>query len=138
MKPNRFREVLNAGGTPVGHMIMEFGTRGIAKILEAADVDFVLYDMEHSGFDIERIFDLIAWSKACPFAPFVRVPYRDYHFLARVMDAGASREYCQRCEVLSAGPPWRRVGYRSQRLCDAGPGHVLQRDQRERCCDLPD
>jgi 2-dehydro-3-deoxyglucarate aldolase/4-hydroxy-2-oxoheptanedioate aldolase len=74
---------------PVGHMIMEFGTRGVAHVLEAADVDFVLFDMEHSGFDIERVFDLIAWSKACSFAPMVRVPEPHYHFLARVMDAGA-------------------------------------------------
>ena len=89
MKKNRFREVLAAGGMPVGHMIMEFGTRGIAKILESADLDFAVYDMEHSGIEIERIFDLIAWSKAAPFAPFVRVPQGRYHFLARVMDAGA-------------------------------------------------
>jgi 2-keto-3-deoxy-L-rhamnonate aldolase RhmA len=74
---------------PVGHMIMEFGTRGIAKLLESADLDFVLYDMEHSGIEIERIFDLIAWAKAAPFSPFVRVPQGMYHFLARVMDAGA-------------------------------------------------
>lgn len=86
---NRFREVLNAGGRPTGHMVMEFGTRGIAKIMEAADPDFVVYDMEHSGFDIDRIFDLIAWSKACPFTPMVRVPQGEYHFLARTMDAGA-------------------------------------------------
>ena len=70
-------------------MIMEFGTRGIAKIIESADLDFVVYDMEHSGFEVERLFDLIAWSKACSFAPFVRVPQGLYHFLARIMDAGA-------------------------------------------------
>jgi 2-keto-3-deoxy-L-rhamnonate aldolase RhmA len=58
-------------------------------LVETADVDFVLYDMEHSGIEIDRIFDLIAWSKAAPFAPFVRVPQGMYHFLARVMDAGA-------------------------------------------------
>jgi 2-dehydro-3-deoxyglucarate aldolase/4-hydroxy-2-oxoheptanedioate aldolase len=70
-------------------MVWEFGTRGIAKLLESADVDFVLYDMEHSGFGVDRVFDLIAWSKSCPFAPFVRVPEGQYHFLARIMDAGA-------------------------------------------------
>ena len=89
MKQNRFREAVSAGRIPVGHMIMEFGTRGIAKIVESADVDFVVFDMEHSGFEIERVFDLIAWSKACSFAPMVRVPQGKYHFLARVMDAGA-------------------------------------------------
>jgi 2-dehydro-3-deoxyglucarate aldolase/4-hydroxy-2-oxoheptanedioate aldolase len=89
MKANRFRQVLEAGGIPVGHMVMEFGTRGICQLLESADVDFALFDMEHSGFDIDRICDLIAWSKAGTFAPFVRVPQGLYHFLARVMDAGA-------------------------------------------------
>ena len=89
MKPNRFKQVIAEGRMPVGHMIMEFGTRGIAKILEAAGVDFVVIDMEHTGFDSERVADLIAWFKATPVAPFVRVPQGLYHFLARTMDAGA-------------------------------------------------
>jgi 4-hydroxy-2-oxoheptanedioate aldolase len=81
--------VVAAGGRPVGHMVMEFGTRGIAKIADAADVDFIVYDMEHSGFEMDRVFDLIAWSKAASFTPMVRVPQGRYHFLARVLDAGA-------------------------------------------------
>lgn len=89
MKSNRFQRVVREGRVPVGHMIMEFGTRGIAKILEAAGVDFVVIDMEHTGFDTERVADLIAWLKATPVAPFVRVPQGFYHFLARTMDAGA-------------------------------------------------
>lgn len=89
MKPNRVRQLLAEGKTPIGHMIMEFGTRGIAKIVEAAGVDFVLIDGEHSGFDMGQIDDLLAWFKATPIAPFVRVPSSDYHFIARVMDAGA-------------------------------------------------
>jgi beta-phosphoglucomutase-like phosphatase (HAD superfamily) len=36
MKDNRFQRVVKEGRIPIGHMIMEFGTRGIAKILEAA------------------------------------------------------------------------------------------------------
>jgi 2-keto-3-deoxy-L-rhamnonate aldolase RhmA len=89
MKENRFQRVLREGGIPAGHMIMEFGTRGIAKILEAAGLDFVVIDMEHTGFDSERIADLIAWFKATDVAPFVRVPQGLYHFIARTMDAGA-------------------------------------------------
>ena len=89
MKENRFQRILREGGVPAGHMIMEFGTRGVAKILEAAGVDFVVIDMEHTGFDAERIADLVAWFKATDIAPFVRVPQGLYHFLARTMDAGA-------------------------------------------------
>jgi 2-keto-3-deoxy-L-rhamnonate aldolase RhmA len=89
MKPNRFRQVVKAGRIPLGTMVWEFGTRGMAKILESADLDFVLIDMEHSTFDGERVADLLAFFKATPIAPFVRVPQRLYHFLARAMDAGA-------------------------------------------------
>jgi 2-dehydro-3-deoxyglucarate aldolase/4-hydroxy-2-oxoheptanedioate aldolase len=70
-------------------MIMEFGTRGIAMMHKAAGLDFVLIDMEHTGFDAERVADLIAFYKATDIAPFVRVPQPLYHFLARTMDAGA-------------------------------------------------
>lgn len=89
MKENRFKRVVREGGVPAGHMIMEFATRGIAKILEAAGVDFVVVDMEHTGFDAERIADLMAWFKATDIAPFVRVPQDHYHFIARTLDAGA-------------------------------------------------
>jgi 2-dehydro-3-deoxyglucarate aldolase/4-hydroxy-2-oxoheptanedioate aldolase len=70
-------------------MVMEFATRGIAKITQAAGVDFVLLDMEHSGLELETIADLIAWYKATPITPLVRVPGSLYHFIARVLDAGA-------------------------------------------------
>lgn len=89
MKENRFQRVLREGGLPAGHMVMEFGSRGLAKILAAADVDFVIIDMEHTGFDTERIADLMAWFKATEIAPFVRVPQGLYHFIARTLDAGA-------------------------------------------------
>ena len=55
MKPNLIRQRLAEGKIPVGHMIMEFGTRGIAKTLEASGVDFALLDMEHSGVQWLRI-----------------------------------------------------------------------------------
>jgi len=89
VKANRFRKVLAEGGVPVGHMIMEFGTRGIARILETAGLDFVVLDMEHTSFDMERVADLLSWFKATDITPFVRVPQNLYHFLARAMDAGA-------------------------------------------------
>ena len=89
MKPNRVRQLLAEGKVPIGHMIMEFATRGIAKIVESAGVDFVLIDMEHGGLDIGRVNDLLSWFKATPVTPFVRVPSSDYHFIARLMDLGA-------------------------------------------------
>lgn len=89
MKPNAFRSALAEGRIPLGHLVWEFGTRGLARIVESAGVDFVLLDMEHSAFDGERIADLLEWFQGTRVAPFVRVPQRLYHFLARAMDAGA-------------------------------------------------
>jgi len=89
MKPNRLQQALTARGSAVGTMIMEFGTRGVAKILASTPVDFVMIDMEHTGFDTAHVADLCAWFKATDIAPFVRIPQNLYHFCARTLDAGA-------------------------------------------------
>jgi 2-keto-3-deoxy-L-rhamnonate aldolase RhmA len=46
--------------------------------------------MEHSGFGMERVADLIAWLQATDIAPIVRVPENLYHYLAGVLDMGAA------------------------------------------------
>ncbi len=90
MKANRVRRVIDAGGTAMGIQIMEFGTRGIARILDTTDLDFVIIDMEHSGFGLDRVADIISWFRATDIATIVRVPENLYHYLAGVLDAGAS------------------------------------------------
>jgi 2-keto-3-deoxy-L-rhamnonate aldolase RhmA len=89
MKENRLRTALAGGRIAVGHMISEFATRGVARIVEAAGVDFVVVDMEHTAFGAPQIADLMAWFRGTTVTPLVRVPQRQYHFLARTMDAGA-------------------------------------------------
>lgn len=89
MKPNQCKQVMAAGKIPVGHMILEFGVRGMAQILEQAGIDFVIIDTEHSGFTTDQLGDMIAWFKATSIAPFVRIPQVEYHFIARTLDMGA-------------------------------------------------
>jgi 2-keto-3-deoxy-L-rhamnonate aldolase RhmA len=89
MKPNRFKQVLAEGRIPCGHMVLEFVTRGIAFMLEEAGADFVLIDMEHTGFSMVDLANVLGWFKATTVAPFVRVPQLQYHFIARILDAGA-------------------------------------------------
>jgi len=89
MKPNRFKQVLAEGRMPVGHMLLEFVTRGVALMLEEAGADFVLIDMEHTGLTLADIADAMAWFKATTVAPFVRVPPLQYNAIARVLDVGA-------------------------------------------------
>lgn len=89
MKPNLCKERLSTGEVPVGHMILEFGTRGMAQMLETVGLDFVIIDSEHSAFNVSQIADLVAWFKATPIAPFVRIPEVLYHQIARTLDSGA-------------------------------------------------
>lgn len=89
MKPNRLKRALSEGRIPIGHMVLEFGTRGMPQMLEAAGVDFVVIDMEHTGFTAADIADMMTWFKLTTVAPFVRIPQVQYHFIARTLDAGA-------------------------------------------------
>ncbi|MBM3784493.1 MAG: aldolase [Acidobacteria bacterium] len=89
MKPNKMKQALAAKGSAVGHMISEFGTRGIARIVASAEPDFVMIDMEHTGYDTERIADLCSWFRGVDVVPMVRVPQGLYHFCARTLDVGA-------------------------------------------------
>ena len=112
-------------------MVWEFGTRGMPKILEAADLDFVLIDMEHSTFDGERVADLLAMFKATPIAPFVRVPQRLYHFLARAMDAGAlgvmvaNVETAEQAREIVAAVKYAPMGHRGVGLGSAHTDYIV-------------
>lgn len=89
MKPNQCKQIMAQGKIPVGHMILEFGVRGMAQILEQTGIDFVIIDTEHSGFTTDQLGDMIAWFKATNIAPFVRIPQVEYHLIARTLDLGA-------------------------------------------------
>jgi 2-dehydro-3-deoxyglucarate aldolase/4-hydroxy-2-oxoheptanedioate aldolase len=70
-------------------MVFELFTPGIAAICVQAGADFVLFDMEHSAVGIGDIRAQMAFCRGLPLAPLVRVPAGEYHFIARVLDAGA-------------------------------------------------
>jgi len=89
MRENHFKKALAEGRMPRGHMVWEFSSRGIPRILDSLGLDYAVFDMEHSNFDIGTIADLMAWTHGCRLTPFVRLPQDHYHFAARVLDAGA-------------------------------------------------
>jgi len=73
----------------VGHFIVEFCTPGIGHIMASAGCDFVLFDMEHSGFGFETVKSGIRYMQAADLATIVRVPSKEYHHIARACDMGA-------------------------------------------------
>jgi len=89
MRENRVKRTLNQGGVSLGTMVFEFNSTGIGCIAAEAGAEFVIFDMEHTGWSVETIRGLIATTRSADIAPFVRVPATEYHFLARPLDAGA-------------------------------------------------
>jgi 2-keto-3-deoxy-L-rhamnonate aldolase RhmA len=89
MRENRVKRALQAGERSLGTMIFEFPTTGIARIAAEAGAEFVIFDMEHTGWSIETIRGLIATSRAADLVPMVRVPATEYNLIARPLDVGA-------------------------------------------------
>lgn len=72
-----------------GHFVVEFATPGIGHILKAAGCDFVLFDLEHSGFGFETVKSALRYFEAADLPAIVRVPSKEYHHIARACDMGA-------------------------------------------------
>lgn len=89
MRVNKAKRTLQAGGVALGSMVFEFATTGIARIAATAGADFLIFDMEHTGWSVETVRTLMATARAADLAPLVRVPATQPHFLSRVLDAGA-------------------------------------------------
>src|SRR6266851_8496234 len=73
----------------LGHFIVEFATPGIGHILKSAGCDFVLFDLQHSGFHFETVKSAIRYFEAADLPAIVRAPSREYHHIARALDMGA-------------------------------------------------
>jgi 2-dehydro-3-deoxyglucarate aldolase/4-hydroxy-2-oxoheptanedioate aldolase len=89
MHANHVKSRLFAGEVSIGTMMFEFPTTGIGRLASVAGAEFAVYDMEHTGWSIETIRMLIATTPRPAMIPLVRIPACEYHFVARVLDAGA-------------------------------------------------
>ena len=89
MRANTVKRTLAAGGKSIGTMVFEFNTTGIGRVAAEAGAEFVIFDMEHTGWSIETIRMLIATTRAAETVPMVRVPATQYHLLSRPLYVGA-------------------------------------------------
>lgn len=98
MHHNFVKQKLREGGVSIGTMFFEFNTTGIARLAANAGAEFALFDMEHSGWDIETIRLLIATTPKSDMVPIVRIPATEYHFVTSVLDVGAMGVMIPMCE----------------------------------------
>jgi len=119
VQPNPVKTRLAAGHPAFGTMAFEFFTPSLAQIVKAAGADFILYDMEHSGASAETMKAQFACCRGIGLPAFVRVPATQYHFIARMLDAGAlgimvpmveTREQAELIVSCTRYPPLGRRG----------------------------
>ncbi|MBS1862308.1 MAG: helix-turn-helix domain-containing protein [Actinobacteria bacterium] len=84
------RARLQAGEVVLGTMLFEFNTYGLPRILAEAGADFVVIDLEHTGWGVPEVLPLLATARAEPVAPIVRVQGSARHQVSTVLDAGAA------------------------------------------------
>jgi 2-dehydro-3-deoxyglucarate aldolase/4-hydroxy-2-oxoheptanedioate aldolase len=89
MPQNPLKAKLAAGQTILGLMCFEFSTSGIARLADAAGADFVMFDMEHTGWGMESMRQLLAATRGTGVTPLVRVSAAQRQFVSPALDLGA-------------------------------------------------
>src|SRR5262249_50704084 len=89
MPEHGLKDMTGTKAAKLGHFVVEFVTPGIGHILRSAGCDFVLFDLEHSGFGFETVKSTLRYFEAAGLPAIVRVPSREYPHIASAMDVGA-------------------------------------------------
>lgn len=84
-----WRRTLAAPGLKLGLFAMEFATPGLPAIAKAGGADFVVLDMEHSGFGFEAVKAVCVGGRAAGLPVVVRVAHRHPNEVSRALDVGA-------------------------------------------------
>lgn len=74
----------------IGTWVFEFNSPGLPRLLKSSGADFIVFDMEHSGFGIDTVRNLIALSRPLNLAALVRPQAWEYHLIAPLLDVGAA------------------------------------------------
>ena len=83
------RTLLASDTIPIGHLIFEFATPGIGYMVRNAGADYLIFDLEHSGFGYETAKLAVLSARAAELPIVVRVPSHDSKDLSRACDIGA-------------------------------------------------
>jgi 2-keto-3-deoxy-L-rhamnonate aldolase RhmA len=83
------REMAGTRRVKLGTFVVEFSSPGIGQILKAAGCEYVLLDMEHSGFGFDTLKTMLRYMQSAELPTIVRAPSRNYHHIARALDMGA-------------------------------------------------
>ena len=83
------REMVEHRRAKFGTFLVEFATPGIGHILKATGIDFVLFDMEHSGITLDQVKSALRYLEAADLPAIVGLPSKDLYQISQVLDMGA-------------------------------------------------
>ncbi len=83
------RSLVGTSHPKIGTFLFEFTTPGIGQILKAAGADYVVLDMEHTGFGFDTVRQVVRYCQAGGLPLVVRVPSQARHHISRALDTGA-------------------------------------------------
>lgn len=95
----RIHQALSAGarlreryrtGVVYGAFVIELPTAGALRSLAFAGYDFVVLDLEHSSYDVERLAQLATEAQLLGIPALARVWAHDAGLIGKVLDAGAN------------------------------------------------
>jgi 2-keto-3-deoxy-L-rhamnonate aldolase RhmA len=87
---NEVKATLAAGGRAIGLMCFEFLTTAVVRVAAAAGAEFVLLDMEHSGYGVDAMRGVLAAARSSSIPTLVRPPGSGRAAISGVLDLGAA------------------------------------------------
>ena len=88
MRENRVKRILKAGGLAIGAGV-DMSDPALVEIIGLAGFDAAFIDMEHTGFDLGTIEQMIRAADLVGITSIVRVPDNNPKFILRILDMGA-------------------------------------------------
>ena len=88
MNENGYRARAERGEVQIGTWLTMIRTPSVLTLLQAAGLDFVRVDMEHSPFSMETVADMATLARALNFPMVVRPPEGNREWITRLLDAG--------------------------------------------------
>jgi 2-keto-3-deoxy-L-rhamnonate aldolase RhmA len=88
MNENGYRVRAERGEVQIGTWLTMIRTPAVLTLLQAAGLDFVRVDMEHSPFSMETVADMAILARALNFPMVVRPPEGNREWVTRLLDAG--------------------------------------------------
>lgn len=128
MTTTTFKEALETGTPQVGLFTLEFATTGIGALAAQSGADWILYDLEHTGWSLDDVRNSLAVSRRLDIASFVRVAGHRKDLVSTALDAGAEgimMPWVQTAEQAAEMVSWMKYPPMGQRGSAFGLPHDL-------------